>query len=79
MKYSNFYKKWIATCVRCHEATLNFNTYCNNQKLKTVSRKKFYNLNILNEYFEISEDFHEIRSNCTQCFNKNCKAFMKNQ
>ena len=66
-------------CMRCREATLNFNKYCDNERLKTVLRKKFYNLDILNEYFEISEDFHEVRSNCTQCFNKNCRAFMKNQ
>ena len=79
MKYSNFKKKWIKTCMRCHEATLNFNTFYDDERIETVMRKKFYNLDILNEYFEISKDLIEIRSNTTQCFNKNCRAFMKNQ
>ena len=79
MIYSNFYKQWISTCMRCGLATIKFETNCSNQKMKKVLKKKFYNLQILKDYFNVDKNFLGIRSNCTVCFNENCRAYMKYQ
>ena len=80
MIYSNFYKQWISTCMRCGLATIKCETTCSNKKMKKVLKKKFYNLQILKDYFNVDKNFLGIiRSNCTVCFNENCRAYMKYQ
>ena len=76
MIYSNFYKKWIATCIRCQLALINFKTSSNQ---KEVSKLNFYDYQILNKYFIIDHDIYRARNNCGKCINKDCKAYMKNQ
>ena len=48
MIYSNFYKKWIATCMRCKLALINFETSANK---KDVDKQNFYDYQILKKYF----------------------------
>ena len=47
MLYSNFYNKWIATCMRCNLALINFDTSVNSEKfLRELFNKKYYNYQI---------------------------------
>ena len=70
MIYSNFYKKWIATCMRCKIALINFETSANKKDVDKQNLKK---------YFIIDIDIYRVRNDCGKCINKNCKAYMKNQ
>ena len=79
MIYSNFYKKWIATCMKCSNAILNFNTIAYSEQMEIVFKQKYYDLDFLNKYFIIDDDYFKVRSTCGNCYNKNCKAYMKNQ
>ena len=76
MIYSNFYKKWIATCMRCKLEFINFETSANK---KDVYKQNFYDYQILKKYFIIDNDIYRVRNDCGKCINKNCKAYMKNQ
>ena len=44
MIYSNFHKKWIATCMKCQLASTNFETSANQ---KDVTKLIFYDYQIL--------------------------------
>ena len=80
MLYSDFYNKWITTCMRCNLALINFDTSVNQKKLlREISNKKYYDYQMLKKYFIITKDMYEARSLCGYCINVNCKAFMKNQ
>ena len=70
MVYSNFYKKWIATCGRCKLALINFETSANKKDVDKQNLKK---------YFIIDNDIYRVRNDCGKCINKNCKACMKNK
>ena len=77
MIYSNFYKKWIATCMRCKLALIKFHSSLNR---KEIYEKDFYSYQFLKKYFLIdNDDMYAIRSDCGYCINKNCSAYMKNQ
>ena len=76
MIYSSFYKKWIATCMKCQLALTNFETRSNQ---KDVSKLIFYDYQILKKYFIIDHDIYRARNDCGKCINEDCKAYMKNQ
>ena len=79
MIYSNFYKKWIATCMKCKLAVLHYNTTAGKYKIKRVVERQSYDFKFLKEYFIIDSDMYEVRDCCGKSFNKNCKTYMKNQ
>ena len=79
MIYSNFYKKRVATCMRCKLALINFDTSGGNDSLTVASEQQFYDYKILRKYFIIDHDIYRVRSNCGKCINKACSAYMKNQ
>ena len=76
MIYSNFYKKWIATCMRCKLALIKFD---NNLNREEIYKKDFYSYQFLKKYFLIDNEMYTVRSDCGYCINKNCSAYMKNQ
>ena len=73
MIYSNLYKTWIATCMKCNEALINFESSASEF---AIPRK--YNYDILKRYFIMDVDFLIVRSSCGKCINESCKAYMKN-
>ena len=75
MKYSNFFKEWIATCMRCGLALI---SYQSKMELYEIP-KDYYNYDILKRYFILNADFLIVRSSCGYCTDKNCKAYIKNQ
>ena len=75
MIYSNFFKNWIATCMRCGLALINFESSANQFTIP----KDWYDYDILKKYFIIDVDLLIVRSSCGHCINANCKAYMKNQ
>ena len=75
MIYSNFFKNWIATCMRCGLALINFQASI---ELYEVP-KRFYDYDILKRYFVMNADMLIVRSSCGHCINADCKAYMKNQ
>ena len=75
MIYSNLFKTWIATCVKCGFALINFEASANQFTIP----KKFYDYDILKKYFIMDVDLLIVRSSCGNCINENCKAYMKNQ
>ena len=75
MIYSNLYKNWIATCMRCGLALINWEVYAQDYEIP----KYFYDYDIMKRYFIIDADFYKIRSDCGHCINIKCKAYMKNQ
>ena len=76
MIYSNFYKKWIATCMKYQLALINFETSANQ---KDVTKLNVYEYQILKKYLIIDHDIYRARNDCGKCINKDCKAYMKNQ
>ena len=76
MIYSNFYKKWIATCMKFQLALIIFETSANQ---KDVTKLNFYDYQILKKYYIIDHDIYRARNDCGKCINKDCKAYMKNQ
>ena len=70
MIYSNFYKKWIATRMRCKLALINFETSANKKDVDKQNLKK---------YFIIDNDIYRVKNDCGKCINKSCKAYMKNK
>ena len=75
MIYSNFFKNWIATCMRCSLALINFESSANQFTIP----KDCYDYDILKKYFIMDVDMLIVRSSCGHCINANCKAYMKNQ
>ena len=75
MIYSNFFKNWTATCMRCRLALINFESSAN----KFTIPKGYYDYDILKKYFIMDVDMLIFRSSCGHCINVNCKAYMKNQ
>ena len=59
MIYSNFYKQWISTCVRCGLATIKFETTCSNKKMKKVLKKKFITYKFLKIILMLIKAFWE--------------------
>ena len=78
MFYSNFYKEWIATCMRCKLALINFETSADH-KVTNAFEQKYYDYKVLKTYFIIDHDMYKVRSDCGLCINKSCRAYMKNQ
>ena len=76
MIYSNFYKKWIATCMRCKLALIKFDSSRNREE---IYKKDFYSYQFLKKYFLIDDDMYTVRSDSGYCINKKCRAYMKNQ
>ena len=74
MIYSNLYKTWISTCMKCGEALINFESSAN----EFVMPRK-YDYNILKKYFIMDVDLLKVRGNCGKWINETCKAYMKNQ
>ena len=60
MIYSNFYKKWIATCMRCKLALIKFD---NNLNRKEIYKKDFYSYQFLKKYFLIDNEMYTVRNN----------------
>ena len=79
MIYSNFYQKWITTCMRCKLALINFDTSSNKDEVMVAAQQQFYDYKILRKYFIIDHDIYKVRNDCGKCFNKSCRAYMKNQ
>ena len=75
MKYSNFYKNWIATCMKCGFALVKWEISMGDYKIP----KDFYDYDIMTRYFIMNADFLQIRSECGHCINTKCKAYKKNQ
>ena len=75
MKYSNFYKSWIATCMKCGLALINWEVSVQDYEIP----KYFYGYDVMKRYFIMDADFLRIRSDCGHCINTKCKAYMKNQ
>ena len=75
MIYSNFYKKWIATCMKCKLALIKFDSGVNSEE---IYKKNFYSYQFLKKYFLIDNEMYTVRSDCGYCINKNCSAYMKN-
>ena len=75
MIYSNFFKEWIATCMRCGLALIN----CESKIKLYQIPKDWYDYDILKRYFILNADFLIVRSSCGHCTDRNCKAYMKNQ
>ena len=75
MKYSNFFKEWIATCMRCGLALIN----CESGMRRYEIPKDRYDYDILKKYFILNANMLIVRSSCGHCADKNCKAYMKNQ
>ena len=75
MKYSNFYKNWIATCMKCGLALINWEVSVQDYEIP----KYFYDYDVMKRYFIMDPDFLRIRSSCGHCINTKCKAYMKNQ
>ena len=75
MIYSNFFKEWIATCMRCGLALINFQSSIELYEIP----KNFYDYDILKKYFILNADLLIVRSSCGHCINESCKAYMKNQ
>ena len=42
MIYSNFYKKWMASCMRCKLASINFETSADNKITNAFEQKYDY-------------------------------------
>ena len=78
MIYSNLYKEWIATCMKCGLALINFEASADNYH-KNVVGIKYYDYEILKGCFIINADMLKVRSSCGKCNNKKCKAYLKNQ
>ena len=74
MIYSNLYKAWIATCMKCNEALINFESAAGE-----FAMPRKYSYDILKKYFIMDVDFLIVRSSCGKCINGSCKAYMKNQ
>ena len=75
MIYCNLYKTWIATCMKCSLALINFEASANQYTIP----KTFYDYDILKKYFIMDVDLLIVRSSCEKCINGKCKAYMKNQ
>ena len=75
MIYSNFFKNWIATCMRCGLALISFQSSIELYEIP----KHFYDYDILKRYFIMDADMLIVRSSCGHCINADCKAYMKNQ
>ena len=73
MIYSNLFKNWIATCMRCGLALIN----CEAGEYEKP--KIYYNYDILKRYFIMDANLLIVRSTCGRCINGNCNAYMKNQ
>ena len=76
MIYSNFYKKWTATCMRRKLALIKFDNSLNREE---IYKKDFYSYQFLKKYFLIDDDMYTVRSDSGYCISKKCRAYMKNQ
>ena len=74
MIYSNFYKKWIATCMKCKLALIKFDSSVNTEE---IYKRNFYSNQFCKKYFIIDNDMYTVRSDCGYCINENCSAYMK--
>ena len=74
MKYSNFFKEWIATCMS-GLALINCES---GMKCREIPKDR-YDYDILKKYFILNPNLLIVRSSCGHCADKNCKAYMKNQ
>ena len=68
MIYSNLYKTWISTCMKCDEALINFESGAN----EFVMPRK-YDYNILKKHFIMDVDWLKVRSNCGNVLIKRVK------
>ena len=60
MIYSNFYKKWIATCMKCKLALIKFDSGVNREE---IYKKNFYSYQLLKKYFLIDNEMYTVRNN----------------
>lgn len=73
MIYSNLFKNWIATCMTCGLALINF------EASEYEKPKLYYDYDILKRFFVMDADLLIVRSSCGLCINADCKAYMKYQ